>query len=428
MVFRNSVILAVFSGISVVLGIIRDRLLAHYVGVGPVLDVYNASFRIPDLILGVFVAFVASSTVVPFISKSIHTENKKELEEKVNSLFFLFVVSMVSILLIVSIFLPYIASFIVPGFTATQIHDYIFYTRLLMLQPLLLGISALISSIAQVRHRFMLYGAVPLVYTSCIIISIIYCYPTAGIVGIIQGVLIGALLHVCLQSYTLYKEKISIHYSLFSLIHIKEHLRLAVPRSGSIVVSQVRVLFFTAFATSLGAGVLSIYLLAQKISDAIVQTLSQSVSTASLPALSLLYSANDIPNYTKAIKKHGSSLFVIGAIVGVLCFLFSNEIVYLLYGTTGHNQEIAQMFMVLAIGIPFFSLAWYLTYAFSAMKDTRSVLYANIFSTLCAAVICFIAKNIGLGMISIALGVVSVNILSSFLLLVVYKAKGLHLS
>jgi putative peptidoglycan lipid II flippase len=333
---------------------------------------------------------------------------------------------MIGIILIIDIILPYIAQYFVPGFSEYQMTQYIFYTRVLMMQPLLLGISALISCIAQARHRFILYSTVPLIYTTSIIFGIIFGYPTKGLIGIIYGVIIGAVLHVTLQSYTLYKEGISIHYSKFSLDTIKEHLHLAIPRSGSIVVSQMRTVFFTAFATSLGAGVLSIYLFAQKIIDAIVQILAQSLSTASLPALSTFYSANDIPSYTRSIKRHSMSLFSIGIIFSLVCFLFSKEIVYILYGTTNGNTEIANMLRTLSLGIPFFALAWYLTYAFSAMKDTRSTLYANIISTLISMVICFIAKDRGLGMMSIAIGVISVNFLSALLMILVYKLKRLH--
>ncbi len=427
MIIKNSLLLAFFSGLSVLLGIVRDRFLAHYVGVGATLDIYNASFRIPDLVFGIFIAFVTSSTVVPFISSAIHSGNKKELEQKINSLFFAFSLFMIVIILVIDIVLPYIAHLFVPGFNEAQITEYIFYTRILMIQPLLLGISALISCIAQARHHFILYSTVPLIYTLSIIVGIVVGYPAHGLLGIICGVISGAILHVTLQSYTLYKENLSLHHTKFSLAIIKEHLHLAVPRSGSIIVSQLRVVFFTAFATSFGAGALSIYLFAQKITDAIVQIIAQSLSTASLPALASFYTSNDIPNYTKSIRRHGVSLFGIGILFSVGGFFFSNEVVYLLYGTTNSNIEIAKMFQYLSLGIPFFALAWYLTYAFSAMKDTRSTLYANIISTIISMFICFIAKDRGMGIVSIAIGVVSVNILSSILMLTVYKMKKLHL-
>lgn len=428
MIVRNSILLGFFSVISVLLGVVRDRFLAQYVGIGTTLDVYNASFRIPDLIFAVFIAFVASSTVVPFISASVHNDNKRELEQKMSSLFFMFVVLMVCIILVVDIILPYVAHFFVPGFNSSQIHDYVFYTRILMLQPLFLGVSGLISCIAQARHKFILYSLVPLVYTLSIIVSIILAYPKFGLVGIMYGVILGAVLHVSMQSYTLYKEKIFFSRSHFSLALVKEHLHLAIPRSGSIMVSQLRVVFFTAFATSLGAGVLSIYLFAQKIIDSIVQILAQSLSTASLPALASFYSANDIPSYTRSIKRHGASLFGLGILFSILCYFFSGEIVYLLYGKTDSNQSIAQMLSLMSLGIPFFVLGWYLTYAFSAMKDTRSTLFANIFGTLIAIVICFVAKDKGLGIISLALGAIAMSFFSTILMLLVYKMKKLHLS
>ena len=78
MILRNSAILAFFSIISLLLGIFRDRILAQVVGVGPMLDVYNAAFRIPDLVYAVLLSVVSAATVVPFISKAAR-EKEEEL-------------------------------------------------------------------------------------------------------------------------------------------------------------------------------------------------------------------------------------------------------------------------------------------------------------------------------------------------------------
>ena len=43
-----ALLLGGFTLLSQVLGLLRDRSLAHFVGAGPVLDVYYAVFRIPD--------------------------------------------------------------------------------------------------------------------------------------------------------------------------------------------------------------------------------------------------------------------------------------------------------------------------------------------------------------------------------------------
>jgi peptidoglycan biosynthesis protein MviN/MurJ (putative lipid II flippase) len=72
MILKNSALLAIFSILSVLLGVVRDRLLATHVGVGPILDIYNASFRLPDFLYAMSLAFVTAGTVVPFLT----VENK----------------------------------------------------------------------------------------------------------------------------------------------------------------------------------------------------------------------------------------------------------------------------------------------------------------------------------------------------------------
>jgi peptidoglycan biosynthesis protein MviN/MurJ (putative lipid II flippase) len=68
MILKNSIIIAFFSILSVLLGVVRDRLLATHVGIGETLDIYNAAFRIPDLLYAFSLAFVTSATVVPFLT------------------------------------------------------------------------------------------------------------------------------------------------------------------------------------------------------------------------------------------------------------------------------------------------------------------------------------------------------------------------
>ncbi|HBV57675.1 MAG TPA: hypothetical protein DEB73_00125, partial [Candidatus Magasanikbacteria bacterium] len=45
-----AIILGAASLASRLLGLIRDRVLAHYFGAGPVMDSYYAAFKIPDLL------------------------------------------------------------------------------------------------------------------------------------------------------------------------------------------------------------------------------------------------------------------------------------------------------------------------------------------------------------------------------------------
>jgi putative peptidoglycan lipid II flippase len=162
MIFKNSFLLAVFSILSVLLGIFRDRLLATHVGVGPILDIYNAAFRLPDFLYAMSLAFVTAGTVVPFLTIENKAGNVIDSRHRLSSisLFFAGWASLVG--LIIAITLPLYARIIVPGFTDEQLVTFISVTRILMLQPILLGITSLISCFAQMKNHFVLYGISPL--------------------------------------------------------------------------------------------------------------------------------------------------------------------------------------------------------------------------------------------------------------------------
>jgi len=59
-------LLAGFAFLSQILALIRDKLLAYSFGAGHSLDVYYASFRIPDLIFVSIGSLVSASVLLPF--------------------------------------------------------------------------------------------------------------------------------------------------------------------------------------------------------------------------------------------------------------------------------------------------------------------------------------------------------------------------
>src|SRR3989344_5250922 len=64
---QAALLLGCFAFFSQILGLFRDRSLAHFIGPSPTLDIYYAAFRVPDLIF-ISVASLASITVlIPFI-------------------------------------------------------------------------------------------------------------------------------------------------------------------------------------------------------------------------------------------------------------------------------------------------------------------------------------------------------------------------
>jgi putative peptidoglycan lipid II flippase len=65
----GAVLIAFFSIIAKLVGLLRDHLLASYFGADRILDVYYASFRLPDLIFNTLVLGALSAAFSPICIK-----------------------------------------------------------------------------------------------------------------------------------------------------------------------------------------------------------------------------------------------------------------------------------------------------------------------------------------------------------------------
>jgi putative peptidoglycan lipid II flippase len=420
MILKNSSIIAFFSILSLLLGIFRDRFLSVYVGVGPVLDIYNASFRIPDLLFGVMASFVSSSIVVPFLTKEIHNNDKRNLERKFNSLFFFFALVMLVLSIVIFIILPYISAYIFPSFSEEQLSLFVTSTRILLVQPILLGLSTLISCLAQARHRFILFSITPIVYTLCIIFSIKYFYSSYGLLGIMWGVVLGAAIHLVLQSYTLFELNIKLNKNLFSKTLVLEHLHFAIPRSGSHIISQIRSLIFATVALQMGIGILSIYIFAQRILDAFIQVVIQSVSGATIPILSKHQMFDEHKEYKNVFTRIITAIILLSLLMQGISYFFGKEIVEMIYGNTSAVDEIYNLFIMLIITLPLYAVNAYLVNAFAGKKP-KSLFYANLVSSIITIIVLYLTAH--LGIVSFAYATWTVGISYFLLLLFFYKRK-----
>lgn len=423
MILKNSALLAFFSVLSVLLGIFRDRLLATQVGIGPVLDIYNAAFRLPDFLYALSLAFVTAGTVVPFLTVENKSGALVDARHKLSSISLFFAGAASLLGLVIAITIPLYARYIVPGFTEEQLAVFISVTRIMMIQPVLLGITSLISCFAQMKNHFVLYGIAPLGYSVGIIFGIVTLYPLYGVHGLIYGVIIGATLSLCIQLYSLRSKKMFDVLPYFSWKDIKELVHLGFPRTGVNVLTQSRVIFFTALATTFGPGALTSYLFAQRITDAVTQIIQQSITTASLPVLSREFIENRIDEYKSAVKRYILLLGSVGLLTAVVIYTFQDVIIWSLYGTTEYKDLIIFFLGGFLIALPFHMMTGFFSISFYSTKDTKSVFYSNCIATILAVIVCYSTKSLGAS--SLVYGVIAMSISNFVVIFFLYKRKKL---
>jgi len=160
-----ALVLGFFTLLSQVLGIFRDRFLAGNIGAGSTLDIYYAAFRIPDLLFTFGAALVSVSILMPFLKTQLE-KSKEQGKQFIYEIFTVFFLSISVLALVAWIIMPEAAVYLFPGFSGDELAETIMLSRIMLLSPILLGVSNLFATITQSFKKFY--------FRDCLVISTLW--------------------------------------------------------------------------------------------------------------------------------------------------------------------------------------------------------------------------------------------------------------
>jgi len=282
-------LLALFAVFSQVLALVRDRLLTNAFGAGEILDIYYAAFRIPDFIFVTVASMVSLSVLIPFLVEKTN-KSKEAGQGLIGGIFTFFALSMIVVGGLAYIFTPVLLSKLFPGFSGTAYSELVVVTRILLLQPVLLGASSLFASVVHVYRRFMLYAISPLLYNFGIIIGILFFYDIFGISGLAYGVVLGAVLHLLIQLPFITSEGYLPRLGLKNhLREVKQIVLLSLPRTLALSSNQIALFVLIGLASIMGIGSISVFNLAFNLQSVPLAIIGASYSVAAFPTLARLF-------------------------------------------------------------------------------------------------------------------------------------------
>lgn len=379
-------IIALAGVISRLLGFVRDRLLASTFGAGDMLDAYYAAFRLPDLIYGFLVLGALSAAFIPVFTELITKEKREEAWRLTNSLLqtILFLLGLSAVLGI--IFSKTVAGWIAPGFSQEKQVLVALLTRVMLLAPLFLASSAVIGGVLVSFRQFLAYSFAPVLYNVGIILGILWLYPVFGLVGLAWGVVLGALLHCLIQVPALFRSGYHFQFTPFSLLFrdnsFRQVVKLMIPRSLAMAVSQISLVIATVFASTLAAGSLAAFTLAVNIQSVPLGLFGIAFSLASFPVLSTLAAKGEYEQFFLTLSQTTKKILYFVLPLSFLLIIFRAEIVRVVLGTGAFNWEDTILtFTVLGwLSFSLFaqSLIPLLVRAFFALQDTRTPLLAAL--------------------------------------------------
>ncbi|HVZ75735.1 MAG TPA: lipid II flippase MurJ [Candidatus Paceibacterota bacterium] len=295
-------LLAGFALGSQALALIRDRLLASAFGAGHTLDLYYAAFRIPDFLFATVASLLSLYALLPVLSR-LEAERAGQGVAFLRDSLLIFFLGMGAVCGAAWLLAPQIIAFIAPGFVHGDADTLVMLTRILLLQPILLGLSNLFANLTQLRHRFLLYSISPLLYNVGIICGVLFFYPRFGIAGLGWGVVLGAAMHALVQAPFFFSEKAEGRLPLRRVLPIvREVLALSIPRTLSLSANQLVLLGIIALASFLSVGSISVFTFASNLQAVPIAIIGVSYSVAAFPTLSRFFAGGQKHEFVSHIE------------------------------------------------------------------------------------------------------------------------------
>ncbi len=296
-----AILLGVFSLLSQLLGLVRDRMFAHNIGPGETLDIYYSAFRIPDF-LYISIASLASITVLmPFLIERMNISNEKA-REFLNEVLTGFLLLLMVASVVAFIFMPKIAVLVAPGFSPDAHTMLVMTSRIMLLSPIFLGLSNMLGTVTQLMRKFFIFSLSPIFYNVGIIIGLVFFYPIFGVYGLAFGVVIGAMLHLFVQIPTIIRAGFTPKLSLrLRKSTLKEVVMLSLPRTLGLSMNSFALLVVMAIGSTLTPGSISIFNLSFNLETVPVMIIGISYAVASFPMLAEAYAKSDMSRWKSCI-------------------------------------------------------------------------------------------------------------------------------
>ncbi len=424
--FRSVFTISFYISLSRILGFIRDIFIAKYLGVSVLSDAFFAAFRLPNSFRRIFAEGAMNSAFVPIFIDKMHDSEKGKHENGhilfVRNIFSLLLYTILLLILLMQIFMPFMMKIIFPGFVADveKFSLLVSLSRITIFYLLFISLVAICSGALNSVNKFAVPAAAPIILNSVLIFSIFvfgpmvpnYAYALSW--GVFAA---GVLQFLWLLIFTL-KAGILVYprLSLFdkdSKKDITKFFRKMLPGIIGSNVMQINLLVDSIFA-SMFAGAISYLYYADRINQLPLAMIGIAIGIALLPNLTKKIKSGE---GDAAINMHNTALevgliLVLPAALALTCI--SHPIIITLFERGAFTQEqgvfVAKALQFYSFGLPSYVLVKIMEPAFFSRGDTKTPMRI--------AIVCMVA-NIVFNAIFFQpfgyLGVIMASIMSSYI-------------
>jgi len=361
-----------------VLGLVRQRVLAHYFDPESI-SLFFAGLRLPELVFEILVFSTMSSALIPVFTKTLAKDEHRawDMAARVVNLW---LVIFVVVSGIIAVWAEPFYRLLTPGFSAADVSHTAQLSRLLFIAQGFFVVSYVMTGVLESQRRFLIPAIAPVFYNVGIIVGIVVFAPAAGLVGAVYGVMLGAFLHFCIQVPLALKLGFRFRFSIFPTEEVRKVFRLALPRMVDVGFSQIGKLVELSLASIVSTASYTYFTFANTLQALPVGLFATSVAKASLPMLAS--QADEPVKFKKTLLNSMYQIvYMVLPIVTVLIVL-RIPIVRLAFGAREFDWEATvQTGLVLSafcLGVVFQAMVAILARGFYALTDTKTPVMVSL--------------------------------------------------
>lgn len=366
-----------------ILGLVRQRVLAHYF-VAEELSLFFSAFRLPDTIFEVLVFGTFASAFIPVFTRTLKEDKSHKKAWEIAGLVanwggILFVI----LAAIVITFASPLYKLITPGFSDIDQTKIVLLARILFAAQGFFVISYVLTAVLESSKRFFVPALAPLFYNLGIIVFTILFSNEIGLMAPVLGVVVGAALHFLIQLPLAIKLGFRFNKSLKITPEVRQIAKLSLPRIIEVSFLQVTKFVELTLASLISVPAYTYFTFGNTIQLLPVGLFGTSIAKAALPTLAR--QADDLPAFKKTLFETLNQVIFLMAPIVAFLMVARVPVVRLIFGTDIFTWEatVETSLVVSAFAFAIFSqsINSILARSFYALSDTKTPVIVSV-STL----------------------------------------------
>ncbi|OJX40667.1 MAG: murein biosynthesis integral membrane protein MurJ [Chloroflexi bacterium 44-23] len=384
---RSTVIISAGWGVSIVVGLLRQRIIAGQFGTGAELDAFAAANVVPELIYTMLSGGALSFAFLPVYKERLEKkEGANALFSKVVNWIFLITLAASALALLAA---PWLvgSKWGVGASYPSEIQALIVQLmRILLFSTLIFSISSILTSALYAHEHFVVPALLPSLYSAGIIFGALFLTPSMGIFGIAWGAVLGSLLHLLIQVPAIIYYKVRWQPLLRMDPALIRVAILMLPRIIDLLMARASINWLNATLSSrLGEGRLAALDFAYRLMNMPWTLIGTAIGIAIFPTMAALAAQKDVAAQRKALSGSLRAILTLAIPAAMALIVLGEPIIRVLFEGGAFTAESTQL---VYFALKFYALALIsqsmlevVVRAFAAQQDTYTPLYISIGTT-----------------------------------------------